>query len=275
MTGIQETPVHALLADGTTVRIRQAGPADRREVQRLYEEMSPQNLRLRFFSVNPSSARQAAERVAGGVRSGYRALTAECDERLVGLAGYEVLPGGSTAEISLAVADDWHDRGVATLLLEQLVDAARTAGITAFSADALAENHDLLKVFHDLGLRVTRHFDCPEVRYGRTYLGLDLLARGRGAGPGRRCCQFAAAPVAPDDRGDRRGPQTWVGRPRDLAEHSERFLHRTAVRLSLSPARRGVPLRDRTERLERQAEPGTVECRAPTPARKREGSGPT
>ncbi|MGW0771184.1 bifunctional acetate--CoA ligase family protein/GNAT family N-acetyltransferase [Streptomyces sp. NPDC002676] len=163
MTGIQDVPVHALLTDGSTVRIRQAGPADGEEVQRLYEEMSPQNLRLRFFSLNPASARQAAERVARGDHLGYRALAAECAGRLVGLAEYEVLPGGSTAEISVAVADGWHHRGVATLLLEHLADAARTAGVTAFSADALAENHDVLKVFHDLGLRVTRHFDGPEV----------------------------------------------------------------------------------------------------------------
>ncbi|MFI5973434.1 GNAT family N-acetyltransferase [Streptomyces sp. NPDC051452] len=163
MTGLQQAPVHALLSDGTTVRIRQAGPADRQAVQRLYEEMSPQNLRLRFFSVSPSSALQAAERVAGGDRPGYRALAAECGGRLVGLAEYEGLPGTSTADISVAVADDWHHRGAATLLLEHLADAARTAGVTAFSADALAENHDVLKVFHDLGLRVTRRFDGPEV----------------------------------------------------------------------------------------------------------------
>ncbi|MET9450541.1 bifunctional acetate--CoA ligase family protein/GNAT family N-acetyltransferase [Streptomyces cinerochromogenes] len=184
MTGIQEAPVHALLADGTTVRIRQAGPADREKVQRLYEEMAPQNLRLRFFSVSPSSARQAAERVARGERPGYRALAAECGGRLVGLAEYEVLPGGSTAEISVAVADDWHHLGVATLLLEHLADAARTAGVTAFSADALAENHDVLKVFHDLGLRVTRRFDGPEVHCAveltedETYLNA-VEARGR------------------------------------------------------------------------------------------------
>lgn len=138
MTGIQEAPVHALLADGTTVRIRPAGPADHEEVQRLYEEMSPQNLRLRFFSLNPASARQAADRVVKGERPGYRALAAECGGRLVGLAEYQVLPGGGTAEISVAVADDWHHRGVGTLLLEHLADAARTAGISAFSADVRA-----------------------------------------------------------------------------------------------------------------------------------------
>ncbi|WP_329530929.1 GNAT family N-acetyltransferase [Streptomyces sp. NBC_01450] len=184
MTGIQEVPVHALLADGTTVRIRQAGPADREEVLRLYQKMSPENLRLRFFYVSPASPRQAADRVAAGERPGYRALAAECEGHLVGLAEYEVLPPDSTAEISVAVADDWHHRGVATLLLEHLADAARTAGVTAFSADALSENRDVLKVFHDLGLRITRHFDGPEVHCtvelteDDTYLSA-VEARGR------------------------------------------------------------------------------------------------
>jgi acyl-CoA synthetase (NDP forming)/L-amino acid N-acyltransferase YncA len=163
MTGIQVAPVHALLSDGTTVRIRQAGPADREEVLRLYQEMSPENLRLRFFSISPASARKAAARLAEGERPGYHALAAESEGRLIGLAEYEVLSPGSTADISVAVADGWHHRGVATLLLEHLADAARTAGVTAFSADALSENHDVLKVFHDLGLRITRHFDGPEV----------------------------------------------------------------------------------------------------------------
>ncbi|WP_381560487.1 GNAT family N-acetyltransferase [Streptomyces eurythermus] len=164
MTRTQETPVHALLTDGTTVRIRRARPPDREQVQRLYEEMSPDNLRMRFFSLSPASALHAAERVASaGDHPGYCALAAEYGGRLVGLAEYEALPGSSTAEISVAVADRWHHRGVGTLLLEHLADAARTAGITAFSADALAENHSVLEVFRDLGLRVVRHFDGPEV----------------------------------------------------------------------------------------------------------------
>ncbi|MEV5875360.1 GNAT family N-acetyltransferase [Streptomyces sp. NPDC052101] len=164
MTGIQEASVHALLTDGTTVRIRQAGPADRDDVLRLYQEMSPENLRLRFFSTDPVSAHWAADRVAAGKRPAYCALAAESGGRLVGLAEYEILPSSSSADLSVAVADGWHHRGVGTLLLEHLANAARAAGVTAFRADALSENHDVLKVFHDLGLRVTHHFEGPEVR---------------------------------------------------------------------------------------------------------------
>ncbi|GGY14629.1 bifunctional acetate--CoA ligase family protein/GNAT family N-acetyltransferase [Streptomyces anandii] len=163
MTDTDRPPVHALLTDGTTVRIRRAGPDDHDQVLRLYEQMSDANLRLRFFSVSRTSARQGADRVAGPRRPGYRALVAEHDGRLVGLAEYETDPHGPTADVALAVADDWHHRGVATLLLEHLADAARDAGVSAFTADALAENHEVLKVFHDLGLRVTRRYDGPEV----------------------------------------------------------------------------------------------------------------
>ncbi|MGW0080330.1 bifunctional acetate--CoA ligase family protein/GNAT family N-acetyltransferase [Streptomyces sp. NPDC003393] len=163
MTATEPAPVHALLTDGTTVRIRRSTPDDHAEVLRLYEEMSDENLRLRFFSLSRTSARQAAQRVAGLPRPGYRAMVAEHAGRLVGLAEYEAEPHGTTADVALAVADDWHHRGLATLLLEHLADAARTAGITAFTADALTENLDVLRVFHDLGLRVKRQYDGPEV----------------------------------------------------------------------------------------------------------------
>ncbi|MEU7688102.1 bifunctional acetate--CoA ligase family protein/GNAT family N-acetyltransferase, partial [Streptomyces spectabilis] len=172
---------HALLADGTTVRIRFAGPDDHDAALRLYETMTPEQLRFRFFVASFRSATQAAARlrqcaapggsvpVRGG-RSGYRALLAEHDGHLIGIAEYEPTegdspaPGQVTADIALAVADHWHHRGVGTLLLEHMVSAARADGITAFTADALAENHEVLKVFADLGLSTARHFDGSEVR---------------------------------------------------------------------------------------------------------------
>lgn len=63
--------MHALLTDGTTARIRQAGPDDRDEILRLYEEVSPENQRLRFFAASRRSAEMAADRLVSLDRRGY------------------------------------------------------------------------------------------------------------------------------------------------------------------------------------------------------------
>ncbi|MFF3886007.1 GNAT family N-acetyltransferase [Streptomyces sp. NPDC001914] len=183
--------VHALLADGTTVRVRPARPADHEQLQGFYEEMSPENLRLRFFGVSRRSAAMAADRACAPARPGYRALLAEVDGRVIGLAEYGTGKDADgdeegCAEISIAVADGLHHRGVGTLLVEHLVSAARAEGITTFTADALSENHEVLRLFADLGLRTARRFEGPEVRctihldQDDTYLSA-VEARGRAA----------------------------------------------------------------------------------------------
>ncbi|WP_406164661.1 GNAT family N-acetyltransferase [Streptomyces sp. NBC_00996] len=156
--------VHALLADGTTVCIRSVHPGDHDQLQGLYEEMSPENLRLRFFAAGRRSAALAADRACAPVHPGYRALLAEASGRVIGLAEYDTAGGKDDAEISIAVADGLHHRGAGTLLVEHLVSAARAEGITTFTADALSENHEVLRLFADLGLRTSRHFEGPEVR---------------------------------------------------------------------------------------------------------------
>ncbi|ANS70136.1 acyl-CoA synthetase [Streptomyces lincolnensis] len=156
--------VHALLADGTTVCIRPVRGADHGQVQGLYEEMSPENLRLRFFAASRRSAASAADRACASPHRGYQALLAETAGRLIGLAEYERTDEQDTAEMSIAVADGLHHRGVGTLLVEHLVSAARAEGTTAFTADALSENHEVLRLFADLGLRTARRFEGPEVR---------------------------------------------------------------------------------------------------------------
>ncbi|MCQ4205686.1 bifunctional acetate--CoA ligase family protein/GNAT family N-acetyltransferase [Streptomyces longispororuber] len=165
MTHRRETvaEAHALLADGTTARIRAADARDHDAVVGFYEAMSPENLRLRFFGVSRRSARRAADRMCGRDHPGHLGLLAEVEGQLVGVAEYERTPDTDLAEIALAVGDAWHHRGVGTILIEHLVSAARVDGITAFTADALAENHEMLKVFADLGLRTARRFDGPEV----------------------------------------------------------------------------------------------------------------
>jgi acyl-CoA synthetase (NDP forming)/RimJ/RimL family protein N-acetyltransferase len=156
----------ALLADGTTAAIRPIAASDHDAVLALHaERMSEESRRLRFFGASRRAPELAADRLCGPPRSGRLALGAWVGGELVGEADYERNEDHpDTAELALSVADAWHHRGVATLLLEHLVHAAREHGIATFEADTLAGNRAIHRVFSDLGLPVRRHLDRGEIR---------------------------------------------------------------------------------------------------------------
>ena len=54
--------VYALLADGATIEIRAATPADSDAVWQMYRGMSPDNIYLRFFTVSVAPAEEQARR---------------------------------------------------------------------------------------------------------------------------------------------------------------------------------------------------------------------
>ena len=153
------TAVYALLADGTTVEIRPAVPADFDAVKAMHEAMSPDNSYLRFFNVSRLSAEREAGRICRNPAPGSAALLAVANGEVVGVASYVPLREDPiTAEVAFAVADHMHHRGIATLLLEHLVSLARSRQITTFTAETLTENQAMLGVFTEVGLPVRRRY---------------------------------------------------------------------------------------------------------------------
>ena len=151
--------MYALLTDGSTVEIRPVRAQDAEAVRAMHAAMSPDNFYRRFFSLSPNAAGQEAKRVCREPDAGHAALLAWQDDRLVGVASYEsYAPAGKpgVAEVAFAVPDDMHGRGIASLLLEHLVWQARQCGLRAFTAETLAENSPMLRVFADVGLPAKR-----------------------------------------------------------------------------------------------------------------------
>ena len=150
--------VFALLADGATTEIRAATPDDFGAVRSMHQAMSAENLYLRFFSLSKNAAEQEARRLCRPADADHAALLACVSGKVVGAASYEPTRAAGVAEVAFAVADEMHGRGVATLLLEHLVSLARIRHLTAFSAETLADNSAMLRVFSDAGLGVLRHW---------------------------------------------------------------------------------------------------------------------
>ena len=153
------TPVagtYALLTDGGTVEVRPAARHDFEAVRAMHAALSPDNMYLRFFSMSPVAAEQEAKRVCREPDSDHAALLAWQDDRLVGVGAYEPTGKPGVAEVAFAVPDDMHGRGIASVLLEHLVWQARQRGLEAFTAETLAENSAMLRVFADAGLPARR-----------------------------------------------------------------------------------------------------------------------
>ena len=147
---------YALLTDGGTVEVRAARAQDFEAVRAMHAAMSPDNMYLRFFSMSPAAAEQEARRVCREPDSDHAALLAWQDHRLAGVGAYELSGKPGVAEVAFAVPDDMHGRGIASVLLEHLVWRARQRGLEAFTAETLAENSAMLRVFADVGLPAKR-----------------------------------------------------------------------------------------------------------------------
>ena len=147
---------YALLTDGSYVRIRPAVPDDWQLVHDFAETLGHESLYRRFFGVPKYPGKIVANSVCApatpGVPARNGALLALVGERMVGLADWHATDKPGEAEIAFAVSDDLHGRGVATLLAEHLLDAARGVGIERFTAVTQSDNRAMLDVFTYLGV---------------------------------------------------------------------------------------------------------------------------
>ena len=75
-----------------------------------------------------------------------------------------------TAEITLAVEDEYDGLGVGSLLLGHLVDIGRAAGYREFRAAVLGENYKMLDVLYNMNLPLRRSIEGNTVE---VHLSLD------------------------------------------------------------------------------------------------------
>jgi acetyl coenzyme A synthetase (ADP forming)-like protein len=110
------------------------------------ESLSAQTLSLRFpHKLEPE---QAVDELMP--REGQLALLAVREEKVVGHAIYTVSEPGK-AEHAVVVADAYQGRGLGTILLGQLTQAAIAAGISELEAYVTPENAPILQVVRELG----------------------------------------------------------------------------------------------------------------------------
>ncbi|MDZ7676105.1 MAG: GNAT family N-acetyltransferase [Acidimicrobiales bacterium] len=146
-------------ADGGIVHLRPVASIDAAALMELHAGLSADSQYLRYFRAKPRLPVESAEELAGVDHVDEVVLLAEVQGHVVGMANYVRGARLDEAEVAFVVADEYHGRGIGTLLLEHLAAAARERGITRFVADTLAHNQRMRHVFRSAGFAERAEFD--------------------------------------------------------------------------------------------------------------------
>ncbi len=147
-----------VLADGGTAHIRPIRPDDGARIVDFHGRQSPESIYFRYFTPRPHLPEPEVERLTHIDYVDRMAFVALLDDALVGVARYDRLPTRSEAELAFFVDDRHQRRGLATVLLEYLAEAARRTGITAFTATVLPSNGRMVAVFRNAGFTAASRF---------------------------------------------------------------------------------------------------------------------
>ena len=173
----REREVNVVLRDGSTAHVRPVRADDGPAIRAFLEGISRESIGSRFFGVPNLDWATAwsvdvdyADRFALVVESGMP-LT------IIAHAAY-VRIDSDHAELAFLVADDWHGRGISTILLAHLAGIAHEHGISAFTAEVLPANHRMIEVFRESGFPVDMYSTPDAIAIELpTSLSSDALAR--------------------------------------------------------------------------------------------------
>ncbi len=143
--------------DGQDVTFRPAKPTDDRMIQEHFYALDEADVKSRFFGPKKSFFREDME---GMFQVDYIncfsmvAVTGELGfEKIIALGMY-ALEQGTTAEVAFSVTGEWQGKGLATVILQKIVEAARENGIDRLVAFTNPANMGMIKLFYKLPYKV-------------------------------------------------------------------------------------------------------------------------
>ena len=142
--------------------IRPIRPEDAAGYQALFNRVSPEDKRMRFFSAMRDVS---PERIARMTQVDYDREMAFVAERAPGdiVGGARLICDGDEGEFAILVQPDMRGTGLARELMRRLLEWGRQAGMASVVGQVLTENRPMLGFVRSLGFSVTRMPDEPEV----------------------------------------------------------------------------------------------------------------
>jgi acyl-CoA hydrolase/RimJ/RimL family protein N-acetyltransferase len=162
--------------DGLTVYFRAIKPSDEEEMRKLFYRFSDKAVFYRYFTpikVMPHAKMQEYVNVDYRCSMSIVGLIEEGGiERIIAEGRYVLMKDRPFADTAFVVDEKYQGTGIATFILNTLITFAREQGIKGFTADVLADNKGMLKVYEKSGYPIQ-----AVVEYGVYHLTLPLSER--------------------------------------------------------------------------------------------------
>lgn len=170
-----EKPV--VIGDGRRVLLRPILPEDEPPLQRSFERLTPEQVRLRFFVPMKELGHTLAARLTQIDYDREMALILTepgipGTTEIFGVVRIAADPDNERAEYAVVVPEHMTGQGLGALLMREIIDYAVSRGIREIWGDVLRENVAMLGLVRKLGFRVTDDPDDPSL----VRVTLDLTA---------------------------------------------------------------------------------------------------
>lgn len=167
-----EYPAHLVhehrLADGRIVTIRPIRRDDDARERDFLDHLSPDTWYLRFHKFVSAPSDKLVHFFTDIDYDQHMAFVCvarhDGTEEVVGEARYVVIPHSRSCDFGIMIADDWHKTGIAGLLMEALIRAARERGLEQMEGLVLTSNTTMLRFARALGFEVRPMTDDPTTK---------------------------------------------------------------------------------------------------------------
>ena len=165
---------------GTEIFFRPVKATDERAIQDKMYALPEQDIYTRFFQNLKSFPHKIAMPLSAIDYNDKMAIAAvtgkeepESREQIVAVGHYIREPQTNYAEVAFTTHQDWQNRGIGTFLLQYLIRIAKEKNIKGFTADVLARNTPMMKVFSKAGYPLKTHLE-----YGVYELEIPFTGEG-------------------------------------------------------------------------------------------------
>ena len=147
---------HDVLPDGTRVLVRPLQPEDAALYPDFIAHVTPQDARLRFFvAIRELSEERIAEltQLDYGRAMAFIAID-EASGAMLGVVRLHLDAEARSGEYAVIVRSALKGHGLGWLLMQRIIEYARTIGLERVHGEVLAENTTMLRMCAELGFQI-------------------------------------------------------------------------------------------------------------------------